>query len=234
MPRCAIASIRSNRKLTRSSQPRLRLLPTHRKGPPGWTPCSIFFGRRRRERRSRRTHRSFGPTRSCGPRPRTLRRRMLRPLRSLHPPTHRTNRIIVPAPGEMSRTKPFRLSNRDAPMKNSIELQLRALRPPRVLMRAIDDTPILIDLWAIHHQDLSSRCWPILVKCSREVVEPALKIDTGTVFTVQGRFDQNQNPRHPNSLQLHLGRKNLRPSPVPQTPLRSRHAQPAEFSRSGT
>ena len=80
-------------------------------------------------------------------------------------------------------------------MKNTLELQLRALRSPRVLKKTEAGAPEFIDVWAIHHSDRSSRQWAIAVKFGREMVESALQIDTGTLFTVKGRLDQSKNPR---------------------------------------
>jgi hypothetical protein len=80
-------------------------------------------------------------------------------------------------------------------MKNTLELQLRALRPPRVLKKNDAGEPELIDVWAIHHSDRSSHQWAIAVKFGREVAEKAAVIATGTLFTVKGRLDQNKNPK---------------------------------------
>jgi hypothetical protein len=79
-------------------------------------------------------------------------------------------------------------------MKNTLELQLRALRPPRVRKETDAGIPELIDVWAIHHSDRSAKQWAIAVKFGREMVEAAKKIDTGTLFTVKGRLDQRKNP----------------------------------------
>ena len=80
-------------------------------------------------------------------------------------------------------------------MKNTLELQLRALRPPRVLKKNDAGEPELIDVWAIHHSDHSSRQWAIAVKFGREIVEKSAAIATGTLFTVKGRLDQTKNPK---------------------------------------
>jgi hypothetical protein len=80
-------------------------------------------------------------------------------------------------------------------MKNTLELQLRALRSPRVLKKTDAGAPEFIDVWAIHRSDRSSRQWAIAVKFGREMVEPAMQIDTGTLFTVKGRLDQSKNPK---------------------------------------
>ena len=79
-------------------------------------------------------------------------------------------------------------------MKNTLELQLRALRSPRILKKTDAGIPEFIDIWAIHRSDRSSRQWAIAVKFGRETVDPAMQIDTGTLFTVKGRLDQNKNP----------------------------------------
>jgi hypothetical protein len=79
-------------------------------------------------------------------------------------------------------------------MKNTLELQLRALRPPRVLKQNDAGDPELIDVWAMHHEDSSSRQFAIAVKFGREIVRQATELKTGTLFTVQGRLDQNRNP----------------------------------------
>ena len=79
-------------------------------------------------------------------------------------------------------------------MKNILELQLRALRSPRVLKKTDAGAPDLVDVWAIHHSDRSSKQWAIAVKFGREQVEAALSLDTGTLFTVKGRLDQSKNP----------------------------------------
>jgi hypothetical protein len=80
-------------------------------------------------------------------------------------------------------------------MKNTLELQLRALRPPRVLKKNDAGEPELIDVWAIHHSDHSSHQWAIAVKFGREIVDKATTLDTGTLFTVKGRLDQSKNPK---------------------------------------
>jgi len=80
-------------------------------------------------------------------------------------------------------------------MKNTLELQLRALRPPRVLKKNDAGEPELIDVWAIHHSDRSSHQWAIAVKFGREVADKAVAIATGTLFTVKGRLDQSKNPK---------------------------------------
>jgi hypothetical protein len=79
-------------------------------------------------------------------------------------------------------------------MKNTLELQLRALRSPRVLKKNDAGAPEFIDVWAIHHSDRSSKQWAIAVKFGREMVESALKLETGTLFTVKGRLDQSRHP----------------------------------------
>jgi len=78
-------------------------------------------------------------------------------------------------------------------MKNTLEIQLRALRSPRVLVKNDAGGPELIDVWAIHHSDVSPKQWAIAVKFGREIVDKATALDTGTLFTVKGRLDQNQN-----------------------------------------
>jgi hypothetical protein len=80
-------------------------------------------------------------------------------------------------------------------MKNTLELQLRALRPPRVLKSNDAGESELIDVWAIHHSDHSSKQWAIAVKFGREVVAKATALNTGTLFTVKGRLDQSKNPK---------------------------------------
>ena len=77
-------------------------------------------------------------------------------------------------------------------MKNTLELQLRALRPPRIRNRTTAGLPELVDVWAIHRCDRSSREWAIAVKFGREMVEAGLKIGTGTLFTVKGHLDQSK------------------------------------------
>jgi hypothetical protein len=77
-------------------------------------------------------------------------------------------------------------------MKNSLEIQLRAVRSPRILKQADAGTPELIDIWAFHRDDHSPRAWHIAVKFGRELVEPAMTIDTGTLFTVKERLDQTR------------------------------------------
>jgi hypothetical protein len=80
-------------------------------------------------------------------------------------------------------------------MKNSLELQVRALRSPRVLKQTDAGEPELIDVWAIHHCDRSSLQWAIAVKFGREAVAKAAVLKTGTLFTVKGRLDQSKNPK---------------------------------------
>ena len=77
-------------------------------------------------------------------------------------------------------------------MKNTLEIQLRAVRSPRILKQTDAGTPELIDIWAFHRDDHSPRAWHIAVKFGRELVEPAMTIDTGTLFTVKGRLDQTK------------------------------------------
>ena len=79
-------------------------------------------------------------------------------------------------------------------MKNTLELQLRALRPPRVLKKNDAGDPQLIDIWAIHHADGTARQWAMAVKFGRRIVDQANKIKTGTLFTVRGQLDQRRNP----------------------------------------
>ena len=78
-------------------------------------------------------------------------------------------------------------------MKNSLELQLRALRPPRVLKKNEAGEPQLIDVWAIHHADRTSRQWAMAVKFGCQVVAQANEVKTGTLFTVKGQLDQRRN-----------------------------------------
>jgi len=80
-------------------------------------------------------------------------------------------------------------------MKNTLELQLRALRPPRVLKKSNAGDPEFIDVWAIHHRDRSSHQWAIAVKFGRNIAGEATAIKTGTLFTVKGRLDQSKNPK---------------------------------------
>lgn len=80
-------------------------------------------------------------------------------------------------------------------MKNTLELQLRALRPPRLLKKNDTGEPELIDVWAIHHSDRSSHQWAIAVKFGREIAPAASALNIGTLFTVKGRLDQSQNPK---------------------------------------
>jgi len=79
-------------------------------------------------------------------------------------------------------------------MKNTIELQLRAAREPRVLKKTDAGIPEFIDIWAVHHCDHSPHQWSIAVKFGREMVEAAMKLDKGTLFTVKGRLDQSKHP----------------------------------------
>ena len=79
-------------------------------------------------------------------------------------------------------------------MKNTLELQLRALRPPRVLKKNDAGDPQLIDIWAIHHADRTARQWAMAVKFGRRIVDQANEIKTGTLFTVKGQLDQRRNP----------------------------------------
>jgi hypothetical protein len=80
-------------------------------------------------------------------------------------------------------------------MKNTLELQLRAVRSPRVLKKTDAGIPEFIDIWASHHSDCSPRQWSIAVKFGREMVESAMKLAEGTLFTVKGRLDQSQDPK---------------------------------------
>lgn len=79
-------------------------------------------------------------------------------------------------------------------MKNTLELQLRALRPPRVLKKNEAGEPQLIDVWAIHHTDRTARQWAMAIKFGRRIVTQANEIKTGTLFTVLGQLDQRRNP----------------------------------------
>jgi len=80
-------------------------------------------------------------------------------------------------------------------MKNTLELQLRALRPPRILKKSDAGEPLFLDVWAIHHSDRSTRQWSIAVKFGREIAGEVTAIATGTLFTVKGRLDQSRNPK---------------------------------------
>lgn len=80
-------------------------------------------------------------------------------------------------------------------MKNILELQLRALRAPRVLKKTGAGTPELIDVWAMHHSDRPSHQWAIAVKFGREIAGEVTAIKIGTLFTVKGRLDQSLNPK---------------------------------------
>ena len=77
-------------------------------------------------------------------------------------------------------------------MKNTLELQLRALRIPRVLKKSKSGAPEFVDVWAIHHFDGSSRTFSIAVKCGKDLAAQALEIRIGTLFTVKGRLDKDQ------------------------------------------
>jgi hypothetical protein len=79
-------------------------------------------------------------------------------------------------------------------MKNTLEIQFRALRPPRVLKKNEAGEPQLIDLWAIHHLDRTARQFAMAVKFGRKIVAQANEIRTGTLFTVRGQLDQRRNP----------------------------------------
>lgn len=79
-------------------------------------------------------------------------------------------------------------------MKNTIELEVRALRSPRVLKKTDAGQPELIDVWAMHQGDRTTRQWAIAIKFGREIVEKAAEIKSGTVFTVHGRLEQTRNP----------------------------------------
>ncbi len=79
-------------------------------------------------------------------------------------------------------------------MKNTLEIQLRALRDPRVLKKSEAGDPEFVDLWAIHHVAHSSRNFSIAVKCGKETVAQALEIKVGTLFTMTGRLDQSKGP----------------------------------------
>jgi hypothetical protein len=78
-------------------------------------------------------------------------------------------------------------------MKNTIELQLRALRSPRLLKKNCAGDPDLIDVWAMPHSNSSSHQFAIAVKFGRDIAPQADEIDTGTLFTVKGRLDQSRN-----------------------------------------
>jgi hypothetical protein len=81
-------------------------------------------------------------------------------------------------------------------MKNTIELQLRALRPPRILKKTDEGVPDFADVWAIHHDgDRSSHKWAIAVKFGRQIAGEVTAVNTGTLFTVRGRLDQSKNPK---------------------------------------
>ncbi len=77
-------------------------------------------------------------------------------------------------------------------MKNTLELQLRALRAPRILKKSEAGDPEFADVWAIHHVARSPRTFSLAVKFGKEIVARALEIRVGTLFTVRGRLDQSQ------------------------------------------
>ncbi len=81
-------------------------------------------------------------------------------------------------------------------MKNTLELQLRALRPPRVLKKDDAGDPQFLDVWAVHHSDHSAQPLFIAVKFGREIARAATAIATGTLFTVKGRLLQSKNPKN--------------------------------------
>ncbi len=80
-------------------------------------------------------------------------------------------------------------------MKNTIELQLRALRPARVLKSNEGGGPDFISVWAIHHADHSAHKFALAVKFGRETAAQGAAIDIGTLFTIRGRLDQSKNPK---------------------------------------
>jgi hypothetical protein len=80
-------------------------------------------------------------------------------------------------------------------VKNSLELQLRALRPPRVLKKNDAGGPDLIDVWAMHHADRPVRRFPLAIKFGREIAAQGAAIGIGTLFTIKGRLDQTKNPK---------------------------------------
>lgn len=80
-------------------------------------------------------------------------------------------------------------------MKNTLELQLRALRPPRVLKKNDAGKPDLIDVWAMHHADRPVRRFALAVKFGREIAAQGSTIGIGTLFTIKGRLDQTKNPK---------------------------------------
>lgn len=77
-------------------------------------------------------------------------------------------------------------------MTNQIEIQLRALRAPRVLKTSTAGDPEFADVWAIHHVGRSSRTFSLAVKFPKKVAAEGLKLRVGTLFTVKGRLDQTQ------------------------------------------
>ena len=119
-------------------------------------------------------------------------------------------------------------------MKNTLEIQLRAVRSPRILKQTDAGTPELIDIWAFHRDDHSPRAWHIAVKFGRELVEPAMTIDTGTLFTVKGRLDQTRRTNKDIYDTFILGRANFGSCPFLQRTLRtSPFLRPPEFPRCG-
>ena len=77
-------------------------------------------------------------------------------------------------------------------MKNTLEIQFRALRAPRVLKKSESGEPEFVDIWAIHHVAGSSHAFSLAVKCGKEIIDEAQEIKVGTLFTVKGRLDQTK------------------------------------------
>ncbi len=80
-------------------------------------------------------------------------------------------------------------------MKNTLELELRELRPLRVLKANDAGEPEFLDAWAIHRNDRAYQPVFIAVKFGREVAGQAAGITTGTLFTIKGRLHQSKNPK---------------------------------------
>ncbi len=80
-------------------------------------------------------------------------------------------------------------------MKNTLKLQLRSLRPPRILKKSDAGELLFLDVWAIHHSDHSVQPLAIAVKFGREIARAAAVLATGTLFTVKGRLHQSRNPK---------------------------------------
>ncbi|MDX2225603.1 MAG: hypothetical protein SFY92_00670 [Verrucomicrobiae bacterium] len=74
-------------------------------------------------------------------------------------------------------------------MRNSITLEVRAGKAPRVLKTDDKNEPVFGDVWAIHNIENSQASFALAVKFGEAVIPAFKEIALGSKFTVTGRLD---------------------------------------------